>query len=580
MRQKKEYAKLNLDSSNIWKLLSVLLVLNIAVIILISRLFQIQIIKHSEYSKRATEYQLKRIEIKGNRGKIFDSKGTLLVTNTKSIEIAVDPIVINDVNYRNKRNQLLVLLSRVTNKPINYFLRKISNTKNRYVVLSKDINIRHKQAFRDLKFFGLIVNEVSERSFPYDNLAAHLLGFTNSDGIGISGIEYQFDSLLKGTSGYIILKRDLLRNFHAGAELPSSQPQDGMNIELTIDSDLQSIVEYELKAGMELTQSDGGSVVIMNPRTGEILALASAPSFNPNILSERRPENVRNRAINDKYEPGSTFKLITASAALEEGLVKPDDVFSGYGGSYTVGGRTITDVHGYGNITFREAIEKSSNVVFSQVAAKIPNKTFYKYIRDFGFGLLTDIELPGEARGSVPKPQQITLNLQRSIGYGYGISTTPLQVLGAYCAVANGGNLVKPYLIKTIFDNENNIVYRGKSKNVRRVISNEISDLIKHLFTGIVDRGTGKAVRIPNLRIAGKTGTSSQIVDGVYSKSKYNASFVGFFPVENPQLAMIIVLDSPKGSYYGGTTAAPIFRNIALRIINSSDILARAKLDK
>jgi cell division protein FtsI (penicillin-binding protein 3) len=561
-------------------LLSVLLVLNIAVIILISRLFQIQIIKHSEYSKRATEYQLKRIEIKGNRGKIFDSKGTLLVTNTKSIEIAVDPIVINDVNYRNKRNQLLVLLSRVTNKPINYFLRKISNTKNRYVVLSKDINIRHKQAFRDLKFFGLIVNEVSERSFPYDNLAAHLLGFTNSDGIGISGIEYQFDSLLKGTSGYIILKRDLLRNFHAGAELPSSQPQDGMNIELTIDSDLQSIVEYELKAGMELTQSDGGSVVIMNPRTGEILALASAPSFNPNILSERRPENVRNRAINDKYEPGSTFKLITASAALEEGLVKPDDVFSGYGGSYTVGGRTITDVHGYGNITFREAIEKSSNVVFSQVAAKIPNKTFYKYIRDFGFGLLTDIELPGEARGSVPKPQQITLNLQRSIGYGYGISTTPLQVLGAYCAVANGGNLVKPYLIKTIFDNENNIVYRGKSKNVRRVISNEISDLIKHLFTGIVDRGTGKAVRIPNLRIAGKTGTSSQIVDGVYSKSKYNASFVGFFPVENPQLAMIIVLDSPKGSYYGGTTAAPIFRNIALRIINSSDILARAKLDK
>jgi cell division protein FtsI (penicillin-binding protein 3) len=580
MRQKKEYAKLNLDSSNIWKLLSVLLVLNIAVIILISRLFQIQIIKHSEYSKRATEYQLKRIEIKGNRGKIFDSKGTLLVTNTKSIEIAVDPIVINDFKYRNKRNQLLVLLSKVTDKPINYFLRKISNTKNRYVVLSKDINIRHKQAFRDLKFFGLIVNEVSERSFPYDNLAAHLLGFTNSDGIGISGIEYQFDSLLKGTSGYIILKRDLLRNFHAGAELPSSQPQDGMNIELTIDSDLQSIVEYELKAGMELTQSDGGSVVIMNPRTGEILALASAPSFNPNILSERRPENVRNRAINDKYEPGSTFKLITASAALEEGLVKPDDVFSGYGGSYTVGGRTITDVHGYGNITFREAIEKSSNVVFSQVAAKIPNKTFYKYIRDFGFGLLTDIELPGEARGSVPKPQQITLNLQRSIGYGYGISTTPLQVLGAYCAVANGGNLVKPYLIKTIFDNENNIVYRGKSKNVRRVISNEISDLIKHLFTGIVDRGTGKAVRIPNLRIAGKTGTSSQIVDGVYSKSKYNASFVGFFPVENPQLAMIIVLDSPKGSYYGGTTAAPIFRNIALRIINSSDILARAKLDK
>lgn len=580
MSPRKEFAKLNLDSSTTWKLLGILIFLNLAVLLLIGRLFQIQILRHDELSKRATDYQLKKIEIKGNRGKIYDSKGILLVTNTKSLEIAVDPEIINRDKNRDKKNQLLILLSKVTNKPINYFLRKINNTKSNYVILAKDINIKYKKAFHDLNFWGMMPNEISERSFPYDHLAAHILGFTNSDGVGISGLEYQFDSLLKGTSGFIILKRDLLRNFHAGAELPSSQPKDGMNLELTIDSDLQSIVEYELKVGMELTQSDGGSVIIMNPFTGEILALASAPSFNPNIFSERRSEVVRNRAINDKYEPGSTFKMITAAAALEEKLVSPDQYFSGYGGSYTVGGRTISDVHGYGNITFREAIEKSSNIVFAQVAAKIPNKTFYKYIRDFGFGLLTDIELPGEAIGSVPKPQQISMTLQRSIGYGYGIATTPLQVLAAYCAIANGGNLVKPFLIKSIFDNEKNTIYKGEPKIVRRVISKETSDLIKTLFTGIVDRGTGKAVRISNLKIAGKTGTSSKIVDGIYSKSQYNASFVGFFPVDNPQLAMIIVLDSPKGSYYGGTTAAPIFRNIALRVINSSDILARAALYK
>lgn len=575
MRKNREYNKLQLDSGSVWKLLSMIFVLNIGVVILIARLFSIQIIRHSEFSSEATDFQLKKIIISANRGKIYDSKGVLLVTNTKSIQIAVDPVIIN--RDKDKKNRLLVLLSKVTNRPVDYFLRKMADTEQRYVILAKDINIKYKQEFRDLNFFGLIVQEISERSFPYNNLASHVLGFTNSDGVGISGIEYQFDSLLKGVPGYIILKRDLKRELHAGAELPSSQSKDGVNIELTIDSDLQSIVEYELKQGMELTQSDGASVIIMNPNTGEILALASAPGFNPNISSERRPENVRNHAINDEYEPGSTFKLITASAALEEKLVYPDQMFSGYGGAYNTGSSIIRDVHGLGNVTFRQAIEQSSNVVFSQVAARIPNKTFYKYIRDFGFGLLTDIELPGEAKGRVPRPENISLTLQRYIGFGYGISTTPLQVLAAYCAAANGGNLVKPFIIKSIFDNNKKEIFHSKPKIIRRVISKETSDLIKNLFTGIVDRGTGKAVRIENLKIAGKTGTSQQLVDGTYSKSKYNASFVGFFPVENPQIAMIVVLDNPKGSYYGGTTAAPIFRNIALRIINSSPILATAK---
>jgi cell division protein FtsI (penicillin-binding protein 3) len=578
MRQRKEYAKLNLDSGSIFKLLTVLFFLNAAIIVLIFKLVNIQFFKHSEYSELADTVQLRTIPVHANRGKIIDSKGIILATNKKSLEIAVDPQIINLPKNVNKKNKFLVLISKVTNKSVNYYLNKINNTDSRYVILAKDINIKHKQAFQDVSFFGLRYNEISERSFPYDNLAAHVIGFTNKDGIGISGIERQYDTILKGIPGFIVLKRDLKRDFHAGAELPSSKSKDGHNVQLTIDSDLQSIVEYELKMGMELTQSEGGSVIIMNPNTGEILALASSPSFNPNVSAERIPDNVRNRAINDEYEPGSTFKLITACAALEEKLVTPERVFSGYGGSYTIGGRTITDVHGYGNITFRDAVEKSSNIVFSQVAALIPRNTFYKYIRDFGFGLLTDIELPGEAKGRVPRPEKISMSLQRSIGYGYAISTTPLQVLCAYCAAANGGTLVKPYLIKSIFDNENNYLYEAKPKKIRRVLSKETSQLIGDLFTGIVDRGTGKAVKIENLKIAGKTGTSSQLVDGSYSTSHYNASFVGFFPVENPQLAMIIVLDSPKGSYYGGTTAAPIFRNIALRIINSSNILARAKL--
>lgn len=574
MKLTKEKPRFTPNYISTGKLLSVVLTLTLAAVLIIGRLIYLQVIKHNFYSSEAQDMQLKKVELKANRGKIFDSRGILLTTNSKSLTIAVDPQIIS----RNveKKKKLIELLSKITNISTSYYYKKIADTSNRYIILAKDIPINYKEDFNDLDFFGLRVNEVLERIYLYDNLAAHLIGFTNSDGVGISGIEFQYDSLLRGKSGYMFFKRDLKRNFHAGAELPSINPLDGYNIELTINSDLQSIVEYELKKGIENTQADAGSVIVIDPNTGEILALASSPTFNPNKSSERRPELVRNRAINDEYEPGSTFKMITAAAALEEKLVYPDQIFSGYGGVYQVQGSTIRDVHGLGNITFRQAIEHSSNIVFSQVAAKIPKKTFYKYIRDFGFGLLTDIELPGEARGFIPKPENITLTLQRYIGFGYGISTTPLQILSAYCAAANGGILIKPYLVKSIFDNDGNYIYKAKPKKIRRVISKETADLIKELFTGIVDRGTGKAVKINNLKIAGKTGTSQQLVDGTYSKSKYNASFIGFFPVENPQIAMIVVLDNPKGNYYGGTTAAPIFRNIALRIVNSSDVLAKA----
>ncbi|MGB9701783.1 MAG: peptidoglycan D,D-transpeptidase FtsI family protein [Candidatus Kapaibacteriota bacterium] len=574
MKAAKERKRITPNYISTGKLLSVVLALTLTALVLIARLVYLQVVKHNYYSDEAQDMQLKKVELKANRGKIVDSRGVLLATNSKSLTIAVDPQIV----ARNpaKRKKFIELLSKITNTPESYYLKKISDTSIRYVILAKNVPINYKEDINSLDFFGVRVDEVLERIYLYDNLAAHLIGFTNSDGFGISGIEYQYDSLLRGTPGYMFFKRDLKRNFHAGAELPSIKPTDGYNVELTINSDLQNIVEYELKKGIENTQADAGSVIVIDPNTGEILALASAPSYNPNNLSERRPELVRNRAINDEYEPGSTFKMITAAAALEEKLVYPDQMFSGYGGVYQVQGSTIRDVHGLGNITFRQAIEHSSNIVFAQVAAKIPKKTFYKYIRDFGFGLLTDIELPGEARGYIPKPENITITLQRYIGFGYGISTTPLQILAAYCAAANGGILIKPYLVKSIFDNDGNFIFKAKPKKIRRVISKETSDLIKELFTGIVDRGTGKAVKISNLKIAGKTGTSQQLVDGTYSKSKYNASFIGFFPVENPQIAMIVVLDNPKGNYYGGTTAAPIFRNIALRIVNSSDILAKA----
>ncbi len=545
-----------------------------ATLVLIGRLFYLQIIKYDHFKSKAKNTQLIQIPVKPNRGRIFDTKGNELVTNTKSLKIAVDPNVFGRMTKKNelkKKANFINLLSSITKKPKSFYLNKIADTNLRYVILEKEINILHKPEFRDLDMFGLLITENSERIYPHDNVASHILGFTNSDGLGISGLELQFDSVLSGVPGYIILKRDLKRDLHAGAELPSFPSKDGNNLYLTIDMNLQSIVEYELAQGIANFSADAGSVIVMNPFTGEILALASYPSFNPNILYQRRSEWVRNRAINDEYEPGSIFKMITAAAALEEGLVSPNQMFSGFGGAMKVGSYTIRDVHPLGNITFRQAVEQSSNVVFAQVATRIPHKTFYKYIRDFGFGLLTDIELPGEARGRIPKPIKLTSTLQKYVGFGYGISTTPLQMLCSYSAIANGGNLIKPYLVKSIVDNSGNTLFQAKTKVIRKVVSKNTSDMIKDLFYGVIERGTGKSVRINNLQIAGKTGTSQQLVNGSYSKAHYNASFVGFFPVDNPKVAMIVVLDNPKGVYYGGATSAPIFKNIALRMVNSSD---------
>lgn len=571
MRRRKKIA--NPDKISQYKLFAIVILFTLASIGLIARLFYLQIIKHDYYTDKAKNIQLIKKNINATRGKIFDNRNNELVTSTKSLLIAIDPSVTHKMPKR--KRAFLEYLSKIMKKSTKHYYKLTQDTTLKYVILEKEVNIKYKEKLVELQFFGVIVQENFERIYPYDVLAAHILGFTNSDGIGISGLELQFDSILSGKPGYMVLKRDLRRNLHASADLPNIPPVDGYNLHLTIDINLQSIVEYELAKGVENYAANAGTVIVMNPQTGEILALASNPQFNPNIPAERKSSWVRNRAINDEYEPGSTFKMITAAAALEEKLVKPSDVYSGYGGAYKVGDYTIRDVHPLGNITFRQAVEQSSNIVFAQVASKIPSKTFYKYIRDFGFGLLTDIELPGEAKGRIPKPEKITPMLQKYIGFGYGIAATPLQMLCSYCAVANGGNLIKPFIVKKYTDNFGNTIFENKPKVIRKVISKETSDLIKELFVGIIENGTGKAVKIPNLKIAGKTGTSQQLVEGTYSKARYNASFVGFFPVDNPKIAMIVVLDNPKTNYYGGATAAPIFRNIALRIINSSDILLK-----
>jgi cell division protein FtsI (penicillin-binding protein 3) len=339
---------------------------------------------------------------------------------------------------------------------------------------------------------------------------------------------------------------------------------------LTIDINTQAIVEEELRRGVESAGAISGTAVAIDPRTGEILAIASWPSFDPNNLKSADPAAVRVRAITDTYEPGSTMKAITAAAALEEDAVELDEMIDGEQGKYQMAGHVITDDHGGGMMTFRAALEQSSNIVFAKVASRLPAPRFYKYVRDFGFGIISGIDLPGEAQGEVKKPNQFTAGTQQFMAFGYQLSVTPLQLACAYAALANDGIMMKPHLLKRRLNREGETVEEIEPQQIRRVVSSKTAARIRDMMVGVVERGTGREARLPGLLIAGKTGTSQQLLEGTYSKSNYNASFVGFFPADDPKVTLLVLLDSPRNGYYGGQVAAPIFREIARRVVNAS----------
>jgi membrane peptidoglycan carboxypeptidase len=279
---------------------------------------------------------------------------------------------------------------------------------------------------------------------------------------------------------------------------------------------------------------------------------------------------MRIRAITDTYEPGSTMKAITAAAAIEEGVVDAEEAIDGEGGVMQLGNYTIRDDHPVAEMNFRTAFEQSSNVAFAKIAGLLPAPRFYKYVRDFGFGIVSGIDLGGEARGDVKKPNDFTEGTQQFMAFGYQLAVTPLQIVTAYAAIANGGIMMKPHLLKRRLDREGSVVEEIEPQEIRRVVSGETAAAVRDLLVGVVEKGTGGAARIPGLRIAGKTGTAQQLFDGAYSKEKYNASFAGFFPADDPKVALLVLLDSPTNGYYGGQVAAPIFREIARRVVNAS----------
>ena len=554
------------ETNKSWKIGVLLVIFLLAFSGILVRLFIIQIVKAGEYRALARKQYESRIELKPERGRIYDRNGHIIASTIKSVSFAVDPRLVEHPRT------IALALESLTGDSAAVWEQKIRTSQKSFLWLARG-NIDRLSLLDTLQDKGLIKVTEPRRNYLFGNAASQIVGCTSVDNQGLSGVELALDSLLRGEGGFMIMQRDGRGNLRPSVDLPTNPASNGHSVQLTLDIELQRIAEYELQRGIADAQATSGTIIALDPTTGEVLAVASSPSFNPNRPASATQESLRIRAITDMYEPGSTFKLITAASAIEEKTIRGTDTVDAHHGVWKLSdGYEIKDSHPLGRITFAEAIEQSSNVVFALQSQKIADDKFYKYARDFGFGITLGIDVPGEVSGRMKKPREFDGATKYFMAYGYELAATALQIVNAYSAVANGGVMMKPYLIKKILDENGNEIESYSPQKIRRVISPETAKELTELFCGVVERGTGVEARVQGMRIAGKTGTAQQLVDGTYSKKAYTASFVGFFPADKPKIAMMIMLDKPQTDIYGGKTAAPIFRRIAQRWISATHI--------
>lgn len=549
--------------THLWKIgfLQTFLLSLLALIVV--RLFYLQIVQSSDLQIQARRQYESRIELKPRRGTIYDRNFKELATTEISYSYAIDP------KMGNNPGAIATVLARITKDSASVWQAKIQSCTTSFLWLLRGVSGPIPE-LDSLKSQGIIRIAEPRRRYSYGSIAGQIIGASNVDNIGISGVELAFDTILRGKPGFAMMLRDGRGSVRSALGVPGSPPANGADVVTTLDIHLQQIAEYELQRGIEDAQAVSGIIVAMEPSTGEIRALCSFPPFDPNASGASLPDATRIHAVSDMYEPGSTFKIVAAAASIEEGVISPADTVDGEGGVYRVGNFEVKDSHPLGKVTFRQALEQSSNIVFAKQVKKIPDGKFYKYARDFGFGVVTGIDLPGEVTGVLKKPKQFDNTTKMFMGYGYELSASALQIANGYSVIANGGVMMKPYIVKQIRSDDGQEYFSAKPQIVRRVISSETAKTLTSMLRGVVERGTGIEARVPGLNIAGKTGTAQQVIEGVYSKQAYTASFVGFFPAESPELVVVIMLDRPQTDIYGGKTAAPIFRRIAERWIGGN----------
>jgi cell division protein FtsI (penicillin-binding protein 3) len=531
---------------------------------IIIRAYQLQVIEQDKLTERIKDQYLKYVKLLPKRGTIYDRNKKVLARSLEVDSVYAHPGKIQDKQGIAKK------LSPILQVSYKYLIDKLTSDRP-FVWLMRKISPAQAQKIEKLKLKGVGFIQESKRFYPNKELAGHCLGFVGTDLKGLEGIELAYDSYLNGQEGYILVERDAHgRNIHT-QDIKQVNATKGYNLQLTIDNTIQYFVEKVLDEGVTQKKAQAGIAIVMVPQTGEILALAVRPTFNPNNFLQYTPSQWRNRAVTDAYEPGSTFKTFLVSSALEEGISEPHDIFFCENGSYPLGDSVIHDVHEYGWLSLTRIIKHSSNIGACKVAENLGKEKFYSYIRKFGFGDKTGIDLPGETSGLLPMPYRWSSVDLGAISFGQGISISPLQLITAFSAIANNGLMMKPHLVKAIFNDQGGIIKKIDPEERGRIISHTTSRQVTSMLETVVEEGgTGVNASITGFSIAGKTGTA-QKVDGTtnqYSDHKVASSFIGFLPADDPKLSILIIIDEPQGISYGGTVAAPIFKKAAHQIID------------
>jgi len=574
------------------------LIVSLILFALIGRLAYIQVINNEFYLSKALSHQIRDIPLPALRGDILDRNGMKLAFSMSTFTVWARPADVDDPAAHGEA------LSTILDESAASISERISNPESTLVRVAKGLTKSKADLVRNKGLKGVWVTESSKRVYPYGNFAAHIIGHSTEDGDGLSGIEQMLDEALSGLDGKIVSHTDA-----AGRTLPVGdekvyEPEDGYNVVLTLDEVIQHFTEKAVDGGLKDFGAKRIMAVVMDPMTGEVLAMTTKPDYDPNtpreLTSFFTAEEIaamdndamfqawnqiwRNPIVSDTYEPGSTFKLLTAAAGLEEDKVSVNSTFNDKGYIIVNGVRIncwrSNNPHGLQTLT--QGLENSCNPVFIEIGQRLGTETFFNYVEDFGFTEKTGILLPAEGNALVQAEERIGPVELATMSFGHGVSTTPIQVATAVSAIVNGGNLMQPLIVKSLSDDEGNVVESFEPKVRRQVISKETSDEMRKMMESVVLKGSGKKAYIPGIGVGGKTGTTEKLVDGRYSKDLAYASFVGFAPVEDPKIVVLVIVDEPKDINFGSVVAAPIAHNILLDTLRymkvEPEILDAAKM--
>lgn len=523
-----------------------------------ARAVQLQVIESEDLKKRAASQHTRTVTVSSKRGDIYDRNLREL-----AVSIKADSVYAQASRVSSKKRAAAVL-SPILSEPRSSILKKLSSARG-FVWLKRQVELTGEQRKAIASLGGVGVIKESKRYYPNGTLASNLLGFTGVDSRGLEGLELYYDNVLKGSTVKVVGERDATGGLLLYEDLDKKVPLEGMAVELTIDKTIQYITEKALERAVTSTEAKAGMAVVMDPFTGEVLAMAVRPGFDPNDYGRYGPTKWRNRAVTDVFEPGSVFKMFLMAAALEEDIVDPMDIIWCENGRYRVADRVFHDTHKHGWLSVPQILKYSSNIGSAKIGEKVGKNRLYRYLRAFGFGGDTGVDLPGESSGLLRSPSRWSKVTVDTVSFGQGVSTTAMQLTAAAAAIANGGFVMKPYVVKSVKDPDGRVISESHPVVKRRAVSSETASTVRRMLVGVTSpEGTGHKASIKGFEVAGKTATAQKpdFRNGGYT-DEYISSFLGFVPADSPRLTILVVVDEPLEAYHGGEVAAPAFKEIA-----------------